>query len=68
MFMHGCLFRQAARQLPPTDVDALAPVVEEVQGFHAYRHGQRVPVVDGRVRRQPDREFGRAPVVPPSLW
>src|SRR6266498_147005 len=51
-------------RLPPTDVDALSPVVEEVQRLHAYRDGQRVPVVDGWVGGEPDGQLGRAPVVP----
>src|SRR5205807_10061889 len=57
--------RSTARcRLPPTDVDPLPAVVEEVQRLHADRDGQRMPAGHRRVRREPYRQLGRPAVVP----
>jgi hypothetical protein len=48
----------------PTHIDTAAPLVEEVQGVHAYGHGQRVPAGHRRVWGEPDRKLGRSTVVP----
>src|SRR4051812_50196335 len=44
--------------LSPADVDAVAALVEEVQGVHPHGDGQRMSRRHGGVRREPDGQLG----------